>query len=347
MDTDIKKNKEIVIRIIKSWDWPDMLNQTPQGKGVWGGIQFTFDEGDNCDYVLVLNSITRDAGVYCNEKNLWLIHQEPPNEFFRHTYKPCGIYSRVYTTDSHLVGERYIHTQTGLPWHINRSYDFLRKEPMPKKNKLLCWVTSKKNIFEGHKKRLNFLKNISHKSACDITATLNYYERKLHVKTQQEKEELKKALYAEGYSSVAQDKWEALSPYRYSLVVENFAGPDYWSEKLADAYLSYTMPIYYGCTNISNYFPESSYIKIDIEDPKCPDTINRIIHSNLWKRNQKTICKARELILEKYQFFPLFSEYIKKWKEDNNSGQKSSIILKNENSLPHLLEGRIKRLLYR
>lgn len=36
--------------------------------------------------------------------------------------------------------------------------------------------------------------------------------------------------------------------------------------KLADAFLGYTVPIYCGCPNVYDYFPEDSLIRIDIHD---------------------------------------------------------------------------------
>jgi hypothetical protein len=39
------------------------------------------------------------------------------------------------------------------------------------------------------------------------------------------------------------------------------------TEKLADAFLGLTYPIYYGCTNLSGYFPDKSFTPIDITKP--------------------------------------------------------------------------------
>src|SRR5687768_17715451 len=52
--------------------------------------------------------------------------------------------------------------------------------------------------------------------------------------------------------------------YRYSLAIENFSGPYYWTEKVIDCYLSWTMPLYFGCTNLADYFPAESFVQIDI-----------------------------------------------------------------------------------
>jgi hypothetical protein len=49
-------------------------------------------------------------------------------------------------------------------------------------------------------------------------------------------------------------KAEGLAPYRYSLVIENAQEKNYFTEKLIDALLLKTVPIYWGCPNIADFF---------------------------------------------------------------------------------------------
>lgn len=55
-------------------------------------------------------------------------------------------------------------------------------------------------------------------------------------------------------------KSDGLAPYRYSVVIENVQEPNYFSEKLVDAILCETVPIYWGCPNIADYFPGEGMI---------------------------------------------------------------------------------------
>ena len=50
------------------------------------------------------------------------------------------------------------------------------------------------------------------------------------------------------------DKAEGLAPYRYSVVIENVREPGYFSEKLVDALLCGTVPIYWGAPDIGRFF---------------------------------------------------------------------------------------------
>lgn len=56
-----------------------------------------------------------------------------------------------------------------------------------------------------------------------------------------------------GYRPFA-EKSDGLAPFRYSLVIENTREPNYFSEKLVDAILCQTVPIYWGCPNIGDFF---------------------------------------------------------------------------------------------
>ena len=49
-------------------------------------------------------------------------------------------------------------------------------------------------------------------------------------------------------------KSDGLAPYRYSIVIENSREHGYFTEKLVDALLCRTVPIYWGAPDIETYF---------------------------------------------------------------------------------------------
>ena len=51
-----------------------------------------------------------------------------------------------------------------------------------------------------------------------------------------------------------ENKWEGLLPYHYSIVIENAQEPYYFTEKIIDAMMCNTIPIYWGTPNIGDYF---------------------------------------------------------------------------------------------
>ena len=117
-------------------------------------------------------------------------------------------------------------------------------------------------------------------------------------------------LFGHGFNPI-NNKYEGLGAYRYSLAIENYCQPHYWTEKVADCFLSWTMPIYYGCTNLSDYFPEESFMQIDIDDPGVINQIKSIVSSDLFLRNRDAVAEARRLVLDKYQIFPFLDNMIK------------------------------------
>ncbi|MCY4259911.1 MAG: glycosyltransferase family 10 [Rhodobacteraceae bacterium] len=66
------------------------------------------------------------------------------------------------------------------------------------------------------------------------------------------KEHLDVDVIGKGYRPFA-GKWEGLAPHRFSIVIENAVQPNYFTEKLIDAILCDTVPIYLGCPNIDRY----------------------------------------------------------------------------------------------
>jgi hypothetical protein len=178
-----------------------------------------------------------------------------------------------------------VQSQTALPWHINKDYDYLVGSRPPRKERSLSWITSSLSNWHGRRARMDFLEHIRGEVEFD--------------------------LLGRGFREI-EDKWDGLASYRYSLAVENFRSPYYWTEKIADCYLSWTMPIYCGCTRITEYFPEESMLCIDIQDPAGSlERIREALSSDRWGRNLDAIAHARDLVLNKYQLFPFIVKEIR------------------------------------
>ena len=60
-------------------------------------------------------------------------------------------------------------------------------------------------------------------------------------------------------------KSDGLAPYRYSVVIENTREANYFSEKLVDAVLCATVPIYWGCPNLDRFFDTAGIIRCESE----------------------------------------------------------------------------------
>lgn len=102
-------------------------------------------------------------------------------------------------------------------------------------------------------------------------------------------------------------KEKALIDYKYSIAIENSRQECYFSEKLIDCFLTWTVPIYWGCPNIFKYFPSESFITFSEEGI---DDIKEIISSPITKIQIEAISHSRQLVLNKYGLWPTIDRMI-------------------------------------
>jgi hypothetical protein len=210
--------------------------------------------------------------------------------------------ARVYTHHLPSDDPKYIISQPAVPWHVNRTFDQLVSLEIPPKSKTISCIVSNKTAWPGHKKRLLFVKAILNETSLELD------------------------LFGEGFRYL-EDKWDGLASYKYSLAIENSSSPNYWTEKIADCFLCWTVPIYYGCLNLEDYFPEKAFIKIDIDkfQPSF-ECIQAIIEQDDFVSRISALKESRELVLYKHQLFPYMANLIKYQK--NGDYKKNYVKLK-------------------
>ena len=116
------------------------------------------------------------------------------------------------------------------------------------KNKLVSCVTSNKSFLPGHSTRLEFIDRIKDKVD----------------------------LFGRGINPI-DSKLDALINYAFSIGIENKAAVDdyYWTEKLNDCLLTGTVPIYYGCPNISKFFNMDGILTFTTQE-ELDDILNNL-----------------------------------------------------------------------
>jgi hypothetical protein len=108
-----------------------------------------------------------------------------------------------------------------------------------------------------------------------------------------------------GFEPVS-DKAEAIAPHRYHLVLENNDLGCFWTEKLADPFLGWSLPLFAGARAALDDFPEGSMIYLDLKDPAaCIDQVERILAENPYESRLPAIAAAREKLLHEHNFFAL------------------------------------------
>ncbi len=289
-----------------------MRRLTPGRTGAWQDFQFHINDSEKeCDWWVVYDGLAKEEAASCPRGRKIFVTAEPP-AIKKYDPKFLAQFDLILTSQPGLKGSNVIRGQTGLPWTLysqdkkgaisladSKDYDWL-KAAAPEKTKLFSAVTSNKRWTKGHRERLDF-----------ITKLQAHFKDKLDIFGPGQ------GINADPADPIKfkyhENKWEALAGYKYSLAIENSSCPDYWTEKISDAYLADCHPIYFGCPNITDYFPAESLTIIDIHKPdEAIRIIEEAIAGGAFEKSAKARKEAKELVLEKYQLFPLLAETFKK-----------------------------------
>lgn len=252
--------------------------QTPKCLGIWGDL-IGVENPEEADYYIVLEGTTMKLPI---ERTIF-IKREPnyiaPNSSNKYLHNIC-----------------YDEHNTGVTYWLNKTYDELMSLEYPKKNKLISCIVSSK-----HSHRNKFLKKLFNS------------DNNVHLYGRGHDE----SYYGESYKGElnydGNCKFNGLIDYTYTIVMENSSQKNYWTEKLADAYLSWCVPIYWGCPNIIDFFPDNSYHLIDINHGNPIDEINKIIDKPV---DVEVLNKARNLILDEYNIWEVINKKIKNINKD-------------------------------
>lgn len=313
--------------------WP-ILRQTPGGKGIWGNCQFFVnDELDEYDYWVVYEGLSSPETAKCPQDHTILITGEP-SSVKSYSQKFLNQFAHIVTCQRDLIHRHVIYSQEALPWHVGRrqhdhvnlsfskDYDELKAQKTYQKDKLLSIITSNKEFTSGHRLRKDFTEKI-----------ITYFGKDIDI-------------YGRGFNEI-EDKWNAIASYKYHIVLENSSFVDYWTEKLADCYLAGAYPIYYGCTNLGDYFPNEAFTPIDISNFQTSvESIKKCLCSNTYEMNIEKIHECKQLILEVYNLFPLLTNLINSGKLDSNYKplKKIKLLPENYNYLIQIKKEILKRL---
>lgn len=150
-------------------------------------------------------------------------------------------------------GSVFIRTPPLLNWHygVDKSrknpapsvtLQELRAAPPPAKTRLIAMVCSSIDTLPTHRQRILFMHALQKTFAGRID------------------------FFGKGFAFIP-DKRQAIDNYKYVICLENNFHNHFWTEKISDAYLGRAIPIYAGCPNVADYFPEESFIRIDYRNP--------------------------------------------------------------------------------
>lgn len=284
-----------------------IINQSPNQLSIWDNCEYILTpDCTTCDYLVIMDTgtapVTYSDTLLC-PRNHTIFVTHDPESLKRYENSYLSQFGTVVTPHQYIQHPHIIRTHQILPWYINKTYDELVNLSPPTKTKVLSVITSNKRFTAGHEKRYEF-----------VMAIKKRLEDKID-------------LFGRGICDF-DDKWDVLSPYKYSIAIENSCSKDYITEKFTDCLLSYTYPYYYGCPNVEDYYPKDSFQYIDISDLEGTLTIieKDLSDPEHYAKHLKAIVDARNRYLNEYQLYPALTNIINKI-DDGNRVRISTTIL--------------------
>jgi hypothetical protein len=92
-------------------------------------------------------------------------------------------------------------------------------------------------------------------------------------------------------------KRDLFMTYQFHLAIENSKQENYFTEKLIDCLITKTIPIYYGCPNIQEYFDTSGWILLETGEPSEVIQKCSVLHESYYINYIETIEKNYKLAL--------------------------------------------------
>jgi hypothetical protein len=283
----------VLVKISTLLRWP-IERQIPSALQSDGWRFVLNDRIERCDAWVVYQGLYRPDETECPPNRVFLFTYEPPG---LHDYAPGFLdqFAQVVTCHKALEHPGRVLRHQAQPWlaglarevqanvHaadvVHYDWNDLAELPPPEKCARASAICTSRKDVPGHLARLQFIEALHARTDCSVD------------------------LYGYGHRPIA-DKLDALLPYDFHVVLENSSIDDYWTEKLADAYLAYCLPLVWGCSNLTRYFPRESFVALDTTDPqRATAQVAAAISAGIAPRQRAAVAEARRLILEDYNLF--------------------------------------------
>jgi len=269
-------------------------HQTLDSAGIYSNCSFTFNPlNRDYDWLVVQDDVSKILDkqteiLACPKENTIFVTTEP-DTIARYGKSFTNQFQYVITnqTEKTLPHPNAIRSHTGNVWFYGKTLNEILSTTKPTKSKKISTVCSNKQ--QGH---------TIHKKRFEFTKIL-------------EEEIVEIERFGKGYNWIDL-KADAIDDYEFHVVIENQYAPNVWTEKLADCFLGYSVPIYYGCPNIYDYFPKDSIILIDIFDiEESIKKIKKIISTpGEYEKRLSSIIEARKKIIEEYNLLAMVDKII-------------------------------------
>lgn len=175
--------------------------------------------------------------------------------------------------DGIFTCDRELSKNKGFFYSITNAASWVQSKEIYKKTKLVSMISSNKGYTPGHRKRLEYVERF--KNQVD--------------------------LYGNGFNTI-EKKEDGLRDYMFSINIENAYYDTYFTEKLTDCFATGTIPIFYGCKSVTDYFNEDGIIFLE-DDFDISSLTEELYYSKI---------DAVKDNFERIQNFPVAEDYIYK-----------------------------------
>ena len=265
---------------------------------------FTFTNSNDYDFLVVINYPHYEIN-FPKERTLGVIMEPTWRPEFTESIllkKIC----RHILYHKQQDDPQYLQVSGLLPFHFDYSEGenldyYINKSFLKSKNKLCSIIVSYYDENNAHSyfkqsldclylQRMNFVKEIL-KTDLDIDIYGNNWDYSSFNDTR-----IKGSL---------QNKKDGLIDYTYSVAIENCAERGYFTEKITDCILTDTIPIYYGCPDITKFFFDIPIL------PNLSDIshVKSILKGNLYKpfKNKKILATNYNLYSAIVKYFTTYA----------------------------------------
>lgn len=242
-------------------------------------FQIFLNQSGPADLTLVFSYAPLGSWTSGNSLGIYKVIADPVQVglFGRFTRTAPRWATKVLTpTKAQAVGSsKFIYWPTLVFWHLGKSFDELQNE-LPIKQRLVSCVASAKRDLPGHKLRDDFVCQLE-----DNFDSVDVYGRGRKVE-------------------LGNGKWDGIAPYHFSIAIENTIENGYFTEKILDCFLAMTIPIYFGAPDISDHFPDGSFIALDSLDPaKIANWVESgKIGPEAYENRREALDAARRIVLK-------------------------------------------------
>ena len=258
------------------------------------GVKFIFDPNDESDFdfIFVIDNVDIEKSTHnVREKGLFFFSAEHiygEDYYIKNDNVKTFInqFSRVFSC--YVTGHQNQNYEIPfLPWMINHNHGTYRSDherdvnyfndlKVLNKSKFLSVICSTKVFSPEQRVRLDFVSKLKSIFGDDLD------------------------WFGNGINPII-EKWQAISEYKYHIVLENRIGNNVISEKLFDSFLGMSLPLYSGAPNVTEYFSENSLIKIDAKNlDKTTELLKNLKSHDYYNEHIKHILLSKAKVLNEY-----------------------------------------------